>query len=242
MLICTADIVDLSHVYDQTTLYWPTATTGFELSPLAHGLTEAGYLYTANTFCTPEHGGIHIDAPVHFSERGWTLGDVPIRRLIAPAVVIDITAQTTQDSDYQLTTEDIQIWEQTYGAVPPDGIVLLRTGWSRRWPDAESYLGDDSPGDESTLHFPAYGAEAARVLVEQRRVSALGVDTASIDYGPSLDFKVHQIASASNVVALENLTNVDDVPVVGAWVVALPITIAGGSGGPARVMALHQGP
>ena len=235
-----AAVVDLSHSYDDATLYWPTATTRFELSQLAHGMTDGGYFYAANAFCTPEHGGTHIDAPIHFAEQGWTLGEVPVDRLIGPGVVIDGSAAAARDPDYRLTAEDVLAWEQTHGEVPAGAIVLLRTGWSSRWPVTLDYLGDDTPGDASNLHFPAYGAEAARLLIEQRRVAALGVDTASIDHGPSADFIVHRIAAAANVVGLENLTNLDQVPPVGAWVVALPMNIAEGSGGPVRVVALHK--
>ena len=235
-----AVVVDLSHPYDDATLYWPTAATRFELSRLSHGMTDDGYFYAANAFCTPEHGGTHIDAPIHFAEQGWSLGDVPVERLIAPGVVIDVGAAAAQDPDYRLTAADVLAWEQTHGEVPAGAIVLLRTGWSSHWPDALDYLGDDTPGDASNLHFPAFGAEAARLLIEQRRVAALGVDTASIDHGPSVDFSVHRIAAAANVVGFENLTNLDQVPPVGAWVVALPMNIAEGSGGPVRVVALHK--
>ena len=233
------EVIDLSHTYDEATLYWPTAATLFELSRIAHGVSDAGYFYAANAFCTPEHGGTHIDAPIHFAAQGWTLDEVPVERLLAPGVVIDVAAAAAQDADYRLTAEDVRAWERAHGDVPAGAIVLLRTGWSSRWPNALAYLGDDTPGDASRLHFPAYGAEAARLLVEQRGVAALGVDTASIDHGPSVDFRVHRIAAAANVVALENLTNLDRVPPAGSWVAALPMKIAQGSGGPVRVVALR---
>ena len=235
-----AAVVDLSHPYDEATLYWPTATNRFELSQLAHGMTDGGYFYAANAFCAPEHGGTHIDAPIHFHEQGWTLGEVPVDRLIGPGVVIDASTAAAQDADYRLTADDVLAWERDHGEVPAGAIVLLRTDWSSRWPDALAYLGDDTPGDASNLHFPAYGAEAVRLLVEERGVAGLGVDTASIDYGPSADFIVHQIAAAANVVGLENLTNLDRLPPTGAWIVALPMNIAEGSGGPVRVVALHD--
>ena len=235
-----ARVVDLSHSYDDATLYWPTAATRFELSRLSHGMTDGGYFYAANAFCTPEHGGTHIDAPIHFAEQGWLLGEVPVDRLVAPGVVINASAAAERDPDYRLTAEDVLDWERSHGEVPAGAIVLLRTGWSSRWPVALDYLGDDTPGDASNLHFPAYGAEAARLLVEQRRVAALGVDTASIDHGPSANFIVHRIAAAANVVGLENLTNLDRLPSTGTWVVALPMNIAEGSGGPVRVVALHK--
>jgi len=116
--------------------------------------------------------------------------------------------------------------------------VLLRTGWDRRWPDRKAYLGDDTPGDATRLHFPSFGAEAARFLIEQRNVGAIGVDVASIDYGQSKDFQVHRIAAAHNVVGFENLRALDALPPTGALLVALPMKIENGSGGPLRAIAM----
>jgi kynurenine formamidase len=175
---------------------------------------------------------------VHFAEGGAAADQVPLDRLMGPAVIIDVSARAAADADYRLTAADVQAWEGRHGAVPAASIVLLRTGWSARWPDARRYLGDDTPGDASRLHFPAYGAEAARLLVETRKVAALGVDTASIDHGPSKDFIVHRIANGAGVPGLENLTNLDQLPETGAAIIALPMKIAGGSGGPLRAIAL----
>jgi kynurenine formamidase len=231
-------IVDLSHAYGPSTVYWPTSPTRFTLQKLASGRTEAGYFYAANTVCTPEHGGTHLDAPRHFAEAGQTTEQIPLDRLIAPAVVLDVTAQASANRDYRLTPEDVRQFEKAYGTIPRGTIVLLRTGWSRRWPDVKAYLGDDTPGDASKLTFPSYGVEAARLLVEERGAAALGVDTASIDYGRSTDFQVHRIAAARNVPGLENLTNLDQLPLRGALVIALPMKIEGGSGGPLRAVAM----
>ncbi|MFQ5526365.1 MAG: cyclase family protein [Thermoanaerobaculia bacterium] len=236
--LATARIIDLSHTYDDETLYWPTSPSTFELEVLHSGPTEAGFFYSANRFSTPEHGGTHLDAPVHFANSAWTTEQIPLERLIGAAVVIDITEQARADRDYGLTVADIQAWETDNGTIPADAIVLLRTGWSAKWPDAEEYLGDDTSGDASNLHFPAYGEASARFLVEEREVAVLGVDTASIDHGPSRDFPAHQAAAAANVPALENLANLDELPATGAWVFALPMKIGGGSGGPVRIAAL----
>ena len=236
--LASAEIVDLTHTYDEDTLYWPTSPSRFELEVLAHGLSPGGFFYSANVFSTPEHGGTHLDAPIHFAETGQAADQVPLERLIGPAVVLDVTAAAAADPDYRLVTAEVEAWEAAHGTVPAGAIVLLRTGWSERWPDALAYLGDDTPGDASNLHFPAFGAEAARLLVEERGVAVLGVDTASIDHGPSTAFPVHQIAAAFDVPGLENLTGLERLPPSGAWVVALPIKIGGGSGGPARVVAL----
>ena len=218
--------------------YWPTSPSKFVLEKLASGQTPGGYFYAANSLCTPEHGGTHLDAPVHFSERGRTVAEIPLEQLVAPAVVIDVSSKAAADRNYRLTAEDVRMFEKQYGAIARGSIVLLRTGWSRYWPDARKYLGDDTPGDASKLSFPSYGVEAAKLLVEERGIAALGIDTASIDYGPSTDFLVHRIVGSSNVPGLENLTNLDQLPPRGALVVALPMKIEGGSGGPLRAIAL----
>ena len=234
-------VVDLTYAFDDKTLYWPTSPTTFQMNRLSYGKTEGGYFYASNAFCTPEHGGTHLDAPIHFAEGKRTSDQIPVEQLIGPAVVIDVSAKAAADPDYRLTAEDVRAWETKNGAIPKDSIVLLRTGWGKRWPDRKRFLGDDKPGDASNLHFPSYGAEAARFLVEQRKVKVLGVDTASIDHGPSKDFIVHQIASGANVPGLENVANLEAVPETGAWIIALPMKIAGGSGGPVRVVALVPG-
>ncbi len=231
-------LVDLTHSLNTKTLYWPTAKTGFQLQEVAYGDTPGGYFYSSYSFAAPEHGGTHLDAPIHFHKGGLTADRIPIEQLIAPAVVIDISARTAKDADYRLTVDDVQAWEKKNGRIPRGAFVMLRTGWGVRWPNAKVYLGDDTPGDASKLHFPSYGVESATLLVQERKVSALGADVASIDYGPSKDFKVHQIASAASVLGLENVARLEALPAKGATVIALPMKIEGGSGGPVRIIAL----
>jgi kynurenine formamidase len=189
-------------------------------------------------YAAPEHGGTHLDAPIHFAAGHKTSDQIPVRQLIGPAVVIDVTSKTATDSDYRLTVDDVRAWESRYGTIPQGAIVLLRTGWGSRYPNRKAYFGDDTPGATDNLHFPSYGVEAARLLVGERKVGAIGVDTPSIDYGPSKDFQVHQIAAAADVVGLENIANLERVPASGAWVIALPMKIGGGSGGPLRAVAV----
>ncbi|HSS44640.1 MAG TPA: cyclase family protein [Thermoanaerobaculia bacterium] len=236
--LATARIVDLTYPFDEKTIYWPTAPSTFQLTKLAYGETPAGTFYSSYSFCAPEHGGTHLDAPIHFARDGRTADQIPVRQLIAPAVVIDVSNKAERDTDYRAGVEDVRAFEKAHGTIAPGTIVLLRTGWGKRWPDRKRYLGDDTPGDASKLHFPSYGREAAELLVRGRRVGALGVDTASIDYGPSKDFIVHQIALGAQVPGLENIANLEQVPEAGAWVIALPMKIAGGSGGPLRIVAL----
>lgn len=231
-------LIDLTHAFDAQTLYWPTAPSNFKLERLAFGRTEGGWFYSAYAFAAPEHGGTHLDAPIHFSERGRTSDQIPLTQLVAAAIVIDVSAKAAANPDYRLTADDVRAFERVHGAIRAGTIVLLRTGWSKRWPNRKAYLGDDTPGDASKLHFPSFGADAARLLVNERKAGALGADVASIDYGASKDFIVHQITAGGNVPGLENLTNLDQLPATGATVIALPMKIAGGSGGPVRVVAL----
>jgi kynurenine formamidase len=233
-----ARLVDLSHAFDDKTLYWPNSPSRFELKRLAYGQTPGGYFYASYSLCTPEHGGTHLDAPIHFAEGRWTAEQIPVERLVGPAVVLDVTRQAKADRDYRLTPADVEAWEKANGTIPAGAIVLLRTGWAERWPDALRYLGDNTPGETTKLHFPSYGPEAAALLVDKRKVIALGVDTASIDAGPSADFQVHRLAMQANVYGLENLADLSSLPARGSWLIALPMKIAGGSGGPLRVVAL----
>jgi kynurenine formamidase len=236
--LAAARFIDLSYAYDKDTLYWPTSPSAFEMEQLAYGPTEAGYFYSANVISTPEHGGTHLDAPIHFFEDRWTNDEIPLDRLIGRGVVLDVRSQASADRDYRLTVADITAWEAEHGMIPAGAIVLLHTGWGAYWSDRALYFGDDTPGDASNLSFPSYGEEATTLLVKERRVAALGVDTASIDYGRSTDFMVHRIANEANVIGLENVANLDLVPAHGAWIVALPMKIKGGSGGPVRMVAL----
>jgi kynurenine formamidase len=231
-------IIDLTYTFDEHTLYWPNAPSAFELRKLSFGRTAAGFFYAANAFCTPEHGGTHMDAPIHFAEGKMTTAEVPLERLIAPAVVIDVASKAAENADYRLTAADVHAWESQHGVIAAGTIVLLRTGWGKRYPERKAYFGDDTPGATDKLHFPSYGEDAARLLIGERRVAAIGVDTASIDHGPSRDFIVHRIASEAQVPGFENLANLERVPERGAWVIAMPMKIAHGTGGPLRIVAL----
>jgi len=236
--LSAARIVDLSHPFDEKTIYWPNAPSGFVLHRESYEKKPAGYFYAANDFCAPEHGGTHLDAPIHFAEGKWTVDQIPVRQLVGPGVVIDVKREAAGNRDYRLSLADVQAWEKEHGPVPASAILILRTGWETRWPDRKGYLGDDTPGRISNLHFPSYGREAVEFLVRERKVAAIGVDTASIDYGPSADFIVHRTALGANVPGLENLTGLEALPETGFWVIALPMKIGGGSGAPLRAIAL----
>jgi kynurenine formamidase len=229
-------LIDLTHSFDETTLYWPTSPSGFVLKSLFHGRTPGGFFYAANELAAPEHGGTHLDSPIHFAEGRSTTEKVGLDRLVAPAVVLDIQAAAAKSPDALLEPRDLEAFEAAHGRIEPGTIVLVRTGWAARWPDRKRYLGDDTPGDASRLHFPGISRAAAELLVA-RRVAAVGIDTASIDHGPSTDFIAHQVLMGADIPAFENVASLEGIPARGAVVIALPMKIRGGSGGPLRIVA-----
>jgi kynurenine formamidase len=232
-----ARLVDLTHPFDAHTIYWPTAKP-FTLEPVAHGMTEGGYWYAANNFSAAEHGGTHLDAPIHFAQGRWTADEIPLERLIGPAVVVDISAKAARDPDALLTRVDVAAFEARGGRIPDGSILLVHSGWDRYWDDRAHYLGSATPGDTAHLHFPGVDGDAAAWLTTARRLRAIGIDTASIDRGPSHDFRAHRALTNANVPIFENLAGLDALPPRGATFIGLPMKIRGGSGGPLRAVAV----
>ncbi|MEK7829642.1 MAG: cyclase family protein [Acidobacteriota bacterium] len=231
-----AKLIDLTYAFDDKTIYWPTAKP-FEWQKESWGKSAGGYWYTAARYAASEHGGTHLDAPIHFSEGKQATDEIPITRLVGPAIVIDVSTACAKDSDYRLTIEDITAWEKAHGEIPNEAIVLLHTGWGKFWGDKKKYLGTDVPGDTANLHFPGIGREAAELLAA-RKIEAIGIDTASIDYGASKDFITHQVLNGANIYGLENVANLDHLPAKGSTLIALPMKIKGGTGAPARIIAI----
>lgn len=231
--------IDLSYDYSPETIYWPTSEP-FKLDAVAAGVTEKGYYYSAYKFCAAEHGGTHIDAPIHFAEGRQTVDQIPLDQLIAPAIKIDVSQKAIANQDYQINVEDFVSWEAQHGRIPEESIVLLQTGYGRYWPDRIKYLGTEKRGVEGVaeLHFPGLHPAGAEWLVRNRKIKAIGLDTASIDYGRSQMFESHVILLRQNIPVFENVANLEKVPAVGALITALPMKIKGGSGGPLRIIAL----
>ena len=230
--------IDLSHDFSAETIYWPTAKP-FELEVVSAQRTPAGYYYAANNFSAAEHGGTHLDAPIHFAEGRWTTDQIPIESLVGEAVVVDVRPGADSSADYRVDPGAITRWEQEHGTIPTNSIVLFRTGWARRWPDRAQYLGTTRKGPAAVaeLHFPGIDSSAAAQLIA-RRVKAVGIDTPSIDYGQSSSFPTHQLLFAANIPAFENVASLDRLPARGSFVIALPMKIKGGSGGPLRIVAV----
>src|SRR5215216_48723 len=232
-------VVDLTYAFDADTVYWPTAQQ-FKLETDFEGMTEKGYFYSAYRYSAAEHGGTHLDSPVHFAKGRYTVDELPLEKLMGAAIVIDVTAQCATNPDYLVSVADFENWERRNGRIATGTIVLLRTGFGKFYPDRKKYLGTEERGAEAVakLHFPGLDPAAARWLTQNRSIKAIGLDTASIDYGQSTLFESHRILFEKNIPAFENVANLDQLPAKGFSVIALPMKIKGGSGGPLRIVAL----
>jgi kynurenine formamidase len=229
-------LLDLTHTFDEKTVYWPTAKP-FVWNREAWGKAEGGYWYASASFNASEHLGTHIDSPIHFAEGTATTDTIPIQRLVGPAVVIDISQNCAANPVYELSTADIDRWEKSHGQIPSGAIVLVKTGWAKYWPDRLRYMGSATPGDVRNLRFPGISPDAAKRLVH-RRVDGVGIDTASLDHGPSAEFRTHRILNGAGIYGLENVASMDRLPAVGATLIALPMKIRDGTGGPVRIVAV----
>jgi len=230
--------IDLTYDFSAQTLYWPNNPTVFKLDTVAVGNTPGGFYYSSYAFSAPEHGGTHLDAPVHFAAHGISLDKLPIEKLTGDAVVIDVSANAMKNPDYLIDVNDITGWEAKNGTIKENTIILFRTGYGQFYPDAKKYFGTDEKGAQAIpkLHFPGIDQKAAEWLV-QHRIKAVGIDTPSMDYGQSKDFKTHQILLGASIPGFENIADLNLLPEKGAYIIALPMKIKNGSGGPLRIIA-----
>ncbi len=230
--------VDLTYDYSEETLYWPTSST-FKMDTVFVGITDGGFYYESFAFRSAEHGGTHLDAPIHFYENRKTVEELEIDQLTGRAVVVDVTNKVAENRDYQFEVEDLLNWEAEYGPIPNGAILLFYTGMGQYWPDAEAYLGTELKGEEgvANLSFPGIHPETATWIVENRNIKAVGLDTPSLDYGQSVLFESHQILFEQNIPGFENVANLDQLPPYGAYIIALPMKIRDGSGAPLRIVA-----
>ena len=228
---------DLGHDFGEDTVYWVNAEP-FKREG-SGAMTEKGFFYAAGNYSAAEHGGTHIDAPIHFAEGKKSVDQIELSQLNAPGVKIDVTAKANADRDYLVTVDDVKAWEASNGPIPEWAIILLHTGFGSKWPDKKAYLGTDQRGDAAAkdLHFPGLHPDAAKWLVENRKFKAIGIDTASIDHGQSTDFRSHVTLMTANIPAFENVANLDKIPAKGFHVIAMPMKIKGGSGAPLRIAA-----
>ncbi|WP_281558018.1 cyclase family protein [Thalassomonas sp. RHCl1] len=230
--------LDLTHEFNEQSIYWPTAEP-FKKTTVFEGQTPGGFYYSAYNFAAAEHGGTHLDSPVHFYQGQQSVEQIPLEQLIGPAVVIDISSKTAQNRDYQLTVADIQAWEAKQGKIPDGSILLVNTGFARYYGDQKKYMGTVKRGEQGVkeLSFPGIHPKAAEFIASKRKIKAVGLDTPSLDYGKSTQFQSHVTLFSHNIPGFENVANLNSLPATGATVVALPMKIKGGSGGPLRIVA-----
>jgi len=230
-------LVDMTYAFAEDTLHWPTAEP-FKLEKVNEGMTPQGFWFASYNYSGSEHVGTHLDAPHHFGQGKWTTDQIPLGKTIGPGVVVDMRRRAEADPNYQLQVVDIRTWERRHGKIPRGALVLMLSGWGKFWGDRKRYFGTDQPGDITNLRFPGVAKDAAEFLLKERSINAVGIDTPSIDYGPSRDFVVHQTFGKANIPIFENVANMDRLPAKGATIFAIPMKIKGGSGAPLRIFAL----
>lgn len=239
--LMSATWVDLTHNFDEDAVYWPT-NVPFSKDTSFYGINDKGFFYASFIFTAEEHGGTHFDAPLHFNGDGKTVEQIPLEQLMGPGVVVDVSEKALANRDYLIGVDDLLAWEGLYGQIPDGAILLLNTGYAQFWPDPLTYTGTTLKGPQAVahLHFPGLSPEAAQWLVDNRNISAVGLDTPSIDYGQSTEFMAHRILLGHQLTVYENLTNLDQLPPYGSFIIALPMKIKGGSGAPLRIIAMTQ--
>lgn len=230
-LIRFSRVVSLSHTLQPGVPCWP-GDPPMSIEPVAE-LHQDGYYL--NRLTLGEHTGTHVNAPNHFFAGGRGVDQLPADLLVLPAVVIDCRQAAAANPDFVLTPSDIGRFEERFGLVPPGSAVLLLTGWHARWPDEQTYL---NAGPDGRFHFPGFGEDAVRFLLEERGASAFGIDTHGLDPGADDTYSANKRALAHGALVLENLTNLDLLPPIGSTVVIGVLRVAGGSGAPAAVLAL----
>ena len=224
-------VLDLAYAVSDRLVPWPGDKRCFEAQVNA---SVADHGYFTRSFWMLEHYGTHLDAPIHFPTGKTPVDRIPAAQFFGPSVVLDVREEGGANADYELPVDNILEWEKKNGEVPHGAIVLLRTGWSARWPDARRYCNQDAAG---RMHFPGFSLAAVEQLIK-RGINGLGCDTMSVDLGASQDFAVHRLALGAGLYHLENLADLSALPEKGAFLVVAPIKLEGGSGGPVRVFAL----
>jgi kynurenine formamidase len=225
-------IQDLSHVVTPSFPMYPGAPQ-MQITLLR---TIQGNGFYKNLLVLDEHTGTHMDAPAHFAPDGTSAESLPVERLVAPLAVIDVSSRAASDPDAQLMPDDITAWEGQHGPLPPGAFVAMYSGWEARLDDPASFINQDGAG---VPHFPGFHPDAAALLVNERDIVAIGVDTVSLDFGASTDFKTHLTVLSAGKYGLENLAALASVPPSGATIIVGGPKHINASGGPTRAFAVY---
>jgi kynurenine formamidase len=233
-------LLEMTYPFNDSSIYWPTGKA-FQSTRVFWGINQAGWWYASNDYSANEHGGTHVDAPIHFAQGGRTLDQIPLSEWIGPAVKIDVRKKCAQNINYRLTVEDLQAFEKKQGKIPDGAWVIMFSGiGTQYYPDRKKVLGTEVKGEQAIRHlqFPGFSTQAVQFLVERRTIRGIAIDTPSIDYGKSKDFEAHRALCKADKLAIENIAALDQLPPTGATLYAMPMLIQGGTGAPARVFAL----
>jgi kynurenine formamidase len=229
-----SSVIHLSHIIDTDIPQWQ-GDPPVEFNPVAE-LEKDGYYLRC--FSLGEHSATHMNAPKSFDSFGVGIDKYPAESLVVSAVVIDIRTKSTVNSDYVLTVADVLAWEEEYGEIPAGGVVILYTGWQEKWRDKDAFFNQDAQG---VLHFPGFGIDATQFLLDERQIAGVGIDTHGVDSGQDTTFAINRLVLEKPRIVLENLTNLDQLPPLGARLAIAPLLLRGGSGSPVGVLALVPG-
>ncbi len=228
--VTAGEAVDLTHEMHEGMSYWPGGIP-FKMTRV---VDYGDHGYRLHKFEVGENTGTHVDAPVHFVEGHPGVAAIPLKNLIVPAVVIDVQDKAAQDADYLATPGDIEAWEAEHGEIPEGSLVIVNTGWHKKFGDMARYANMDA---NNVLHFPGYHPDAALLLID-RGVVGVGIDTLSLDHGLSTDFPFHRAMLEADKYQIENLANLDALPPTGASVIVGVLPVREGTQAQARVIAL----
>lgn len=240
-----AELLELSYTFNVDAPNSPSLKN-FEHSIVKKGKNKFGNWVELNNFCSSEHSGTHLDAPVHFNRHGWSVSEIPTERLYrVPGVMIDVSRRARSQSNYEIKTRDLERWESSNGIIPDGAVVLINTGWGQKSSDIQQYSGLD---EHNKLNFPGLSVEAAEWLAthgskhgHDKGILGVGIDTISVDVGQSVRYPAHIALARRNLYNIENVANTYRLPPTGFILTILPVRIGGGSGAPARILAELNG-
>ncbi len=227
--VVATQAIDLTHPMHDDMPFWPGGVP-FKKTRLV----DYDQGYQLHKFEVGENTGTHVDAPSHFIKGNIAIDKLALKDLVVPAVVIDVQAKVAGNPDYQLSAADLKAWETANGPIPAGSLVILNTGWHKRFGDPKAYVNMDAG---NVMHFPGYGPDSAAPLIE-RDVVGVGIDTLSLDFGASKDFAFHVAMLKANRYQIENLANLDALPATGATIIVGVLPVKDGSQAQARVLAL----
>lgn len=240
-------VVDLTHTLDKDAPKYPLRGIAdvnefnyFKENTIFENYTKTGMWLALRTYEVFEHQGTHIDAPLHFAQGRQTLSEIPPEKLVGPGVVIDVRDKVKNNANYGVTVQDILDYEKEFGKIPPGAIVMMNSGWAAKYPDSMMSFGTNNLSDSSSFNYPGWTLEACKMLLNERQMSVLGVDSPSTDPGQAEDYHCHRYLQPNQVPLLEYVANLDSIPQNGTTIILGAIKMRTGTGGATRILAFIE--